>query len=432
MKKLLNKLIDFVKKDGMLKGFSVLFSGTIITQIISILLSPILTRLYSPELYGINSVYISVLTIAGVIATLRLQVPIAISNDLNERNALTQISIFTSILFSVLLQLSILVNNRMNFITFDNDVNYWIGLLPFSTMLLGIHEILFQNLLSSKMYRAMSYVTIIRVVVQGLTQILFSFTGYFYIGLILGNIISYIMSLIYMIMLLRLPFKLFKFTQYKSVLKKNIDYPKFAFPAELASMASFSIVPIVISFIYSPEVTGFYALANKLIGLPIGLFGNSMRQVFIREASIEYNTEFTIRKTFLKTTKLLSFIAIPSAIVLYISSPFLISLIFGSEWQEAGLYIQVMMLFFLARFIVGPLTSAVNVVGKQKVGLYIHVVLLIGIMGITLLFETLISVKPSIFLLVFSFFYGSVYFAYYCYIYKNHTKEGKDEFNSIN
>src|SRR5699024_10809027 len=160
---------------------------------------------------------------------------------------------------------------------------------PFSTMLLGIHEILFQNLLSSKMYRAMSYVTIIRVVVQGLTQILFSFTGYFYIGLILGNIISYIMSLIYMIMLLRVLFKLFKFTQYKSVLKKNIDYPKFAFPAELASMASFSIVPIVISFIYSPEVTGFYALANKLIGLPIGLFGNSMRQVFIREASIEYN-----------------------------------------------------------------------------------------------------------------------------------------------
>ena len=55
------------------RSVSVLVGGTAAGQIIVMAASPILTRLYSPEDFGLLSVYAGLLGILGVIASLRYQ-----------------------------------------------------------------------------------------------------------------------------------------------------------------------------------------------------------------------------------------------------------------------------------------------------------------------------------------------------------------------
>lgn len=418
MKKNIKRLFDYLKKDSMLKGFSVLFSGTIITQIVSLVLSPLLTRVYSPEQYGINSLYISVVSILGVVATLRLQVPIAMSDINKDRSILSSISLFCSFIFSILFAIIIGVGHNFLPLYFNYNFDQWVWFLPISMFLIGTYDVMYQNLLSEKKYRAMANVVILKVLCQGVSQLFFSFLSVEEYGLILGNIFSYVFSLMYIYIVLKPKFHLFSMQEYKRTLKKNINYPIYAFPAELASMASYSIIPISISFLFNTQVTGYYALANKLIGIPVGLFGNSMRQVFVREASNEFNETNTVKKTFYKTTSVLLATAVPSALLLFIGAPYFISLVFGPEWYPTATYLRILILFFIARFVIGPLTSTVNIIGKQKVGLYSHIILLVAIILLTVYFEFTANTKELHFLFLFSIIYSVVYSGFYFYMLK--------------
>lgn len=63
------------------KNISILMTGTIIAQVIPILLSPILTRLYSPSEFGMLAVFLSITSILAVFANLRLDVAIMSASD---------------------------------------------------------------------------------------------------------------------------------------------------------------------------------------------------------------------------------------------------------------------------------------------------------------------------------------------------------------
>src|SRR5665213_2935470 len=60
---------------------SVMLLGTVAGQAVSLLLSPVLTRLFSPAQFGYLSVYSAVLTIFGVVASLGLELAIPICMD---------------------------------------------------------------------------------------------------------------------------------------------------------------------------------------------------------------------------------------------------------------------------------------------------------------------------------------------------------------
>jgi O-antigen/teichoic acid export membrane protein len=53
------------------KNFLILFRGTLIAQAIPMILMPVLTRLYSPDEFGVLELFISVSTILGTIANMR-------------------------------------------------------------------------------------------------------------------------------------------------------------------------------------------------------------------------------------------------------------------------------------------------------------------------------------------------------------------------
>ncbi|WP_394172406.1 lipopolysaccharide biosynthesis protein [Guptibacillus hwajinpoensis] len=422
---LIKRILIRIKSDSFAKGFSFLLSGTMITQLITLVMAPILTRLYSPSEYGINAVYMSLLTIFVVISTLRLQIPIAMSDDENEKKALNRLSLLSSIMFSLVTLIIVILYSEEIIKIFGLDSTTWLWMLPISIFLFSLYEIMFQNLLSASKYKSMANVTIVKVVTQGIFQILLSITIDSYMGLILGNLFSYIISIIlisHFILPIRnnnkLPLK-----YHWKILRKNIDFPKYACPAELTSIASYSVIPIFITYIFSSEVTGYYSLANRLIGIPIGLFGNSLRQVFIREASNELSQTNSVAKSFVRTSKILVFIAIPTSLIIFIVSPTFFKLVFGEEWISSGHIVQAIILLFLARFIVVPITSTANVIGRQKVGLYFHAFLLTSIILISFVSKIIELNNPIDYLLILSIVYSSIYFAFYYFLY-NMVKKG--------
>jgi len=63
-------------KNAFARGVSVLVGGTAGAQVLTVLAAPLLTRLYSPEDFGLLAVSASLLALIGVISSLRYELAI--------------------------------------------------------------------------------------------------------------------------------------------------------------------------------------------------------------------------------------------------------------------------------------------------------------------------------------------------------------------
>ncbi|HUM44587.1 MAG TPA: oligosaccharide flippase family protein, partial [Fervidobacterium sp.] len=111
------------------------------------------------------------------------------------------------------------------------------------------------------------------------------------------------------------------------------------------------------------EVVGFYALANMLVVLPGSLISDSMGQAYIGEASkMVREKSRELRSLYVRTLKHLSMIAIPLIGIPALCAPFVVPIVFGEVWVEAGWYCWPLALATIMGFVVSP-TSFLSLYG---------------------------------------------------------------------
>src|SRR5688572_10914955 len=64
---------SFFKKDSFAQNFAFVFSGKAIAILVQVIFAPLLARIYSPEAYGIFSVFTAVSVNLALVSTFRLE-----------------------------------------------------------------------------------------------------------------------------------------------------------------------------------------------------------------------------------------------------------------------------------------------------------------------------------------------------------------------
>ena len=88
-------------------GAGLLMLGTVISQAIVIISSPVLTRLYSPEEFGVLAVYVSFFAFLTIVISLRFELAIPLSRSTSE--ALAVVKLCVLITFSLVVVLIVLL-----------------------------------------------------------------------------------------------------------------------------------------------------------------------------------------------------------------------------------------------------------------------------------------------------------------------------------
>src|SRR6478672_912131 len=97
-----------IKDRPFLQKAVVLISGTAIGQVIPIITAPFVTRIYSPQDYGLFGIFLLLSSVIGVATTMQIENAILIEKDDLSENSVLQLCIFLSILaafFSFVLML---------------------------------------------------------------------------------------------------------------------------------------------------------------------------------------------------------------------------------------------------------------------------------------------------------------------------------------
>ena len=125
-----------------------LMTGTTIAQAIPIAISPILTRIYTPEDFGMFALYMSMATIISVIATGRYELAIILPEKDEDAINIMMLSIGITFLVSLITLLIIFIFNAQITLLFGNpNISQWLYFVPLTIVLTGVYQALIIGLI---------------------------------------------------------------------------------------------------------------------------------------------------------------------------------------------------------------------------------------------------------------------------------------------
>jgi lipopolysaccharide exporter len=371
----------FLKKQKFLKNIAILMSGTAIAQGLSIATAPILSRLYEPSDFGVFSLYISTLTIISVIITWKYELAIVLPREDEEAANILALSgliiVFMTILSSFLV---FFFGDFISLVLGSSELKPMLWWLPANIFILGCFQCLNYWSTRKQEFRRLSWSRIIKslgvVSVQtsgGLTN---KSSSWLIGGQLFGELIGCLTLGVQVWWKER---KLIKnsisLEKIKKIAKKYNDFPKYNAPQALLNAISQNVVPFLLSYYFDPEVVGLYAITVKVLQLPIGLIGDSVRQVFFQKASEIYNVNKEgVYYLFKKNTLFLFFVGILPTVVLIFLGPSLFSFVLGDNWYKSGIYAQLIIPWLFIAFVNPPSVMMIPILNLQKQYLYFEII----------------------------------------------------------
>jgi len=172
-------------------------------------------------------------------------------------------------------------------------------------------------------------------------------------------------------------------SNFSEVLRENVQFPVYSLPSSLVDSAAANIcIPLVVWY-YGPNAGGYFALVQRVLAVPLVLISASVADAFqARLALYLRDTPDRIVQLFQRTSAGLVCVGfIPTALLVFYAEPTFRAL-FGEKWSVAGRMAAVVAPFFLAQFVVTPLSRLVFVLGGQRLKLIYDVVALSGMIGV--------------------------------------------------
>lgn len=357
-----------------------LVSGSVISQVIGISLIPIVTRLYSPEDYGIFQFFLSISSIIVIISCLSYEFAIVLPKEDKE-------SINIVVLCSLLICIISIISGSF-FLLFSNRIETFFSLPGLSQYLIYLPVVVFLNA-----FFVVSNYWLIRKVRFGTlatSKVINSFSGKIYqigiglsspspLGLILGLIFGYIMGLLALAKEFMINLSLLNEVNRNEIKTLAIRYkhfPLFASWSGLANSVSLQIAPLMLTMFFSPDIVGFYAIANTVVKMPMRLIGSAIGQAFFQKASQENKMSGKVEGVVKEVHQRLVSIGVFPILILIVLGKEIFSFVLGSQWSSAGEYARILAPWFFLVFITSPLSTLFNVLEKQKISLLFNLLIL--------------------------------------------------------
>lgn len=389
----------------------ILSSG--IAQVILIITTPIITRLYSPTEFGEFTIFSNIAMI--LIPIINARYDLLIVNTKNDRSAniLSQISFLISLLILLIL-IPIFAISAWLYPNFILDFIFIIIML----FLVSLTNIFTNYLNKERKYKVLSLINVFRAGSMALLQIIFGLLALGSLGLIIGFSLSYIAGI-------TLGYKTFKKhfnivrdkEETKALFLENKNQLVYSTPSILLNSLSFSVVVFFIGILYTNTEVGIYGMAIRVLGIPVTIISLGLSKIFMQQANDYYIEHGNFRNLLLKFSSILVIVSIILYVPLYLFSEELVNILLGHSWVDAITVIKIVIPLFVIRLIVSTVSLSVLVLQKQQLELILQALFLIGTTVtfviskmLNLTFLNFVSINTVVLILSYMIFFIALYY----------------------
>lgn len=380
MKAFVEIMLNNITSSTYVKQIMTLITGTLIAQIVLFAFIPIITRLYTPSDFGVYSLFFSVISIFGLVSSLKYDQAIMLPKLDKAAQSLLFLSVIITLGTGFLVSIVLLLFHDL-VINYFNGLSYVVWMIPIGVLIIGLTQIFTTYSSRKQYYKNIAAVRVtssfLTVSIQIASKSIFKLDGLI-IGKLVADAVSLFLLIQYLVKKNTLRLGALSWTRLRVLIlaKKYKDFPKYLSITSFLNSINQNMPVLLFTSLYSLEVAGLYALTVRVLQVPVTLIGQSTREVYYQKAARMYADGEDIFNLYLKTTLgLLKLFIFPFFIILLFGEG-IFSFIFGNQWAASGTIAQLMIIWFLFTFINPPSMMTYNILKLQKIQMNIEFIAL--------------------------------------------------------
>lgn len=365
-----------------IRHFMTLFSSSVIGQGLSLALSPLLSRLFTPEDFGLVALYLGIISVMSVITTGKYEQAIMLPREDKAAVHLFRLVLVVALVISLITAiLSVTLNQFITGLLGNPDISPWLYAIPVSLMLHAmIHAATFYSNRTKKFSRIAQTTLTQNISLNGVRVL----TGWFQTpanGLVLGQLAGHFAAMgsifwktLKQIRRLHVPFS---FSALKKQAAVYSQYPRFNMPVSLTNNLSGSLPIFLFTWGFSAEIAGLYAFGYTFVFRPVSLFSQSTQQVLSQKMIENHHHGKSIYPSLKKMVQRFFLAGIIPLIIFAIWAPDLFAFVFSENYETSGKYLQILSPWLFMVFLTSPLTFIHELFFRQKKAMVIDIIYLI-------------------------------------------------------
>lgn len=366
------KLLEKYKNHSLLINTAKLSFGNLLMYVLPIIVTPILSRLYSPASFGEWGVFSSI-TIFTIVLFLSLENAIVKA----EEDEIPQMIIICLIIGTLLSALFIIIIKNLE----SWGLLKTLGSNSNTIFLIYFIAYILYSLSYNLNNRYAQYTTLaLANTIQGGSQALFRIALAYIIltsasGLILGTTIAECLTAFFLSIMIFPKIRKYKwrkctFNKLKQIFLKYRNFPLYDAPANLLAFSALSLPTIILAIYYSKSEIGCLSIIFQLLLMPMSLIGTAIGKVYYQELSINANDKDKTKEATNSILRIITIISILPLLFICCGGDKLIVYFLGKEWQTAGNIAICLSLWSFPVILTQPLLPIFRVQDKQKMQLY--------------------------------------------------------------
>lgn len=388
------------------RNVATLMTGGVIANLLSLAAVPVISRLFNPDDFGVVALFVSITMILATIATLRYEHAIVLpdsDDEAAEIATLAYVFLFMSgiILMVVALAWYVLLPDS----SWVQMMGPWFLAIPVGTLFLAIPNIVVNLATRKKQFRRIAVADVSQVGVMSVIRIVAGLAWSSTFAGLVGGLLAGNIARMYVLLGRRWSNLLHGIRRMDSARARLIamrykQFPFYSMPTGLFRVLGRSLPVFLLAMLFSPAVVGFYAMAARLIRLPMAVLGESVRRTYMQKAAELNQGGIGLLNSLVKITLVLAGVGILIFAPLYVWGVELFSIFLGDSWSEAGAYVSILAPWFLMLFVQIPSSVIYIIYHRQDTPLKIHIGSTVMIVGAFLLAKEMGSTPEQVLIML--------------------------------
>lgn len=367
-----------MRQKSIVREAATLVSGNILAQAIAFAAYFVLTRIYSPDDYGLFNIFYSYIEVLIIISTCKYELATVVADDNHEAAAVSRFALrlntlFSCLLLSVALVLWLTGTLPGNF----KQLGWMVLLIPPMVFFCGTSRI--YSFLYNRFHRY-SQIAISDNVNAGsgaLLKMLLGWLGLSQSGLPIGTVLGQAASnLNYRLRLRSLELPSTTKTDGISAARKHKNFPLYVATKDFVSTFSSNLPFLWLAIYFDRAEVGLFGLALTFTMQPVNLISTALERVLYTRAAEAVHARKPIAPMLRRFLLPLSALAIIVCVTAWFIAEPVFAFCFGERWHGCGPYVQALLPWVLTGFISACMLFIPNVFSTQRTEFYFYLVLL--------------------------------------------------------
>lgn len=368
-----------MKRTGIVGEATTLAGGKILAQAISLVAYFALTRLFSPDDYGLFNIFYSYIEVLIILSTCKYELASVVASDEKEAAAVTRFALRLNAVVSVVL-LSIALVLWLTEALPGNiaSLGWMVLLIPPMVFFSGTSRIYSTIYNRFHRYAQIALSDNIGAGAGAVLKIVFGLLGMTHAGLPMGTVLGQASANInYRLRLKGLNLPATTSDDRKKAATKHRNFPLYVAPKEFMNTLSANLPFLWAAAYFDRAEIGLFGLALTFILQPVNILSSAFERVLYARTAEAVREKRTIGGTIVKFLLLLAAAAAAVCVAAWFFAEPVFSFCFGNRWQGCGVYVQALLPWAFAGLCSASLMFVSNVFSTQRIELFFNIGMLL-------------------------------------------------------